>query len=111
MLNIFTKYAIEQPGNWLSPGGKYKKFASSNSDLIFTWNYELGTLSFKGEMGDRLKELFITVCMTGKSLPAERSGFEHVALNSDKPLSILAEPRPRLLEYLPITIVLDHVIM
>ncbi|CAB4011506.1 Hypothetical predicted protein, partial [Paramuricea clavata] len=33
--------------SWLSPGGKYKKFTSSNSDLIFTWNYELGTLSFK----------------------------------------------------------------
>ena len=88
MLKIFTKYAIEQPGNWLSPGGKYKKFISSNSDLIFTWNYELGTLSFKGEMGDRLKELFITVCTTGKSLPAERSGFEHVALNNDEPLSV-----------------------
>ena len=88
MLKIFTKYAIEQLGNWLSPGGKYKKFISSNSDLIFTWNYELGTLSFKGEMGDRLKELFITVCSTGKSLPAERSGFEPVALNNDEPLSV-----------------------
>ena len=63
MLKIFTRYAIEQPGNWLSPGGKYKKFISSNSDLIFTWNYELGSLSFKGEMGDRLKELFITLCI------------------------------------------------
>ena len=39
-------------------------------------------------MGDRLKELFITVCTTGKSLPAERSGFEPVALNNDKPLSV-----------------------
>ena len=81
MLKIFTKHAIEQPSNWLSPGGKYKKFTTSNSDLIFTWNYELGTLSFKGEMGDRLKELFITVCTMGKSLPA-------VALNNDKPLSV-----------------------
>ena len=88
MLKIFTKYAIEQPGNWLSPGGKYKKFTSSNSDFIFTWNYELGTLSFKCEMGDRLKELFITVCTTRKSLPADRSGFEPVALNNDKPLSV-----------------------
>ncbi|CAB3985512.1 Hypothetical predicted protein, partial [Paramuricea clavata] len=88
MLKIFTKHAIEQPDNWLSPGGKYKKFTSSNSDLIFTWNFELRTLSFKVEMGDRLKELFISVCMMGKSLPAERSGLEPVALNNDKPLSV-----------------------
>ncbi len=88
MLKKFTKHAIQQPGNWLSPGGKYKKFTSSNSDLIFTWNYELGTLSFKGEMGDRLKELFITVCMMGKSLTADHSGFAPVALNNDKPLSV-----------------------
>ena len=88
MLKIFTKHAIQQPGNWLSPGGKYKKFTSSNSDLIFTWNYELGTLSFKGEMGDRLKELFITVCTMGKSLPADRSGFAPVALNNDNPLIV-----------------------
>ena len=88
MLKIFTKYAIEQPGNWLSPGGKYKKFTSSNSDLIFTWNYELGTLSFKGEMGDRLKKLFITDCMMGESLPADRSCYEPVASNNDKSLSV-----------------------
>ncbi|CAB3990360.1 Hypothetical predicted protein, partial [Paramuricea clavata] len=39
-------------------------------------------------MGDRLKELFITVCTMGKSLPAEYLGFEPVALNNDKSFSV-----------------------
>ena len=55
MLKIFTKNAIGHPGKWLSPGGKYKKFVSSNSDLTITWNYELGMLTFKGSVGDNLK--------------------------------------------------------
>ena len=54
MLKIFAKNAIGQAGKWLSPGGKYKKFVSSNSDLTITWNYELGMLTFKGNVGDNL---------------------------------------------------------
>jgi hypothetical protein len=61
MLKLFTKNAIGQAGKWLSPGGKYKKFVSSNSDLTITWNYELGMLTFKGSVGDNLKELFANI--------------------------------------------------
>ena len=64
MLKIFTKNAVGQIGNWQSPGGRYKKFISSNSDVILTWNYENGTLSFKGKVGDSLKELFISMFST-----------------------------------------------
>ena len=39
LLKIFTKCAIEQRGIWSSPGGKYKKFTGSKSDLTYTWNY------------------------------------------------------------------------
>ena len=60
--------------------------------MILTWNSELGTLTFKGEMGNRLKQLFITVCMLGKSLPVDYpvSVFapEAMAWNNDKPLSV-----------------------
>ena len=62
MLKIFVKCAIGQSGNWLSSGGKYKKFTSRNTDLILTWNYELGLLSLKGNAGADLENLLINVC-------------------------------------------------
>ena len=71
MLKLFIKCAIEQAGTWMSSGGKYKKFTSSSSDLILTWNYGLCTLSFRGEEGARLKELLIHVCTMEKNLPAD----------------------------------------
>ena len=72
MLKIFTKNVVGQLGNCLSPGGRYKKFVSSNSDLILTWNYENGTLSFKGKVGDSLKELFISMHSTKEGKAASR---------------------------------------
>ena len=54
--------AIVRKANWLSSGGKYKKFTSCNTDLILTWNYELGLLSLKGNTGVNLENLLINVC-------------------------------------------------
>ena len=62
MLTIFVKCAIGQSGNWLSSGGKYKKFTSCSTNLILTWNYELGLLSLKGNTGANLENLLINVC-------------------------------------------------
>ena len=39
-----------------------KKFTSRNTDLILTWNYELGLLSLKGNTGANLENLLINVC-------------------------------------------------
>ena len=46
----------------LATGGKYKKFTSCNTDLILTWNYELGLLSLKGNTEANLEDLLINVC-------------------------------------------------
>ena len=67
MLNALVKHAIEQTSVWWSPGGRYKKFISNNSDLILSWNYDKGLLSFHEKTGDRLKELFIDICTSKKS--------------------------------------------
>ena len=62
MLRLFIKWGVSQPGIWSAPGGKYKKFCSTNENLIITWNYESGNLSFKGETGDTLRALLINMC-------------------------------------------------
>ena len=41
LLKIFVKCVIGEFGKWLLSGGKYKKFMSSNTDLILTWNHKL----------------------------------------------------------------------
>jgi hypothetical protein len=71
--NCFTKCAIEQPGIWSSPGGKYKKFTGSKSDLTYTWNYESGMLTFHGKVGKQLKDLLIYMCARKESTPADRA--------------------------------------
>ena len=67
ILNAFVKHTIEQTGVWWSPGGRYKKFISNNSDLILSWNYDKGLLSFHGKTGDRLNELFMDICTSKRS--------------------------------------------
>ena len=62
MLRLFIKCDVSQPGIWSAPCGKYKKFCSTNKDLILTWNYELGNLSLKGGTGDILRTLLINMC-------------------------------------------------
>lgn len=42
-------------------GGKYRRFTSSNSDLVFSWNCGRGFLSFQRNTGDCLKEPFINI--------------------------------------------------
>lgn len=79
MLKIFMKCGIEQTGVWSSPGGKYKKFVSSNSDLVVSWNYERGLLSFQGKTGDRLRDFLINICT---SKPVFCTSSEAVALNT-----------------------------
>ncbi|CAB4014307.1 Hypothetical predicted protein, partial [Paramuricea clavata] len=82
MLKIFTKCAIAQTGIWSSPGGKYRRFTSSNSDLILSWNYERGFLSFQEKTGDCLNELFINICTNKESRPAYYTGPESVTSNT-----------------------------
>ena len=77
---------MSQPGIWPAPGGKYKKFCSNNKDLILTWNYESGNLSFKGETGDVLRSLLITMCTDGGILSKHRSHSDYVP--SDKSLHV-----------------------
>ncbi|CAB4002193.1 Hypothetical predicted protein [Paramuricea clavata] len=60
MLKIFTNIFVSQPGFWSASGGKYNKFCGSNTDLIISWNYDLGNLSSKGKIGDTLKTFFST---------------------------------------------------
>ena len=62
MLKLFIKCSVSQLGIWSAPGGKYKKFCSTNKDLSLTWDYESGNLSFKGETGDILRTLLINIC-------------------------------------------------
>ena len=54
MLKIFTKNVVGQLGHWLSLGGRYKKFVSSNSDLILTWNYDI--YLYRQMMRERIRE-------------------------------------------------------
>ena len=77
---------MSQPGIWPTPGGKYKKFCSNNKDLTLTWNYEPGNLSFKGETGDILRSLLITMCTDGGILSKHRSHSDYVP--SDKSLHV-----------------------
>ena len=63
MLNAFVKHTIEQNCVWWFPGGRYKKFISNNSDLILSWNYDKGLLSFHGKTGDR----FMDICTSKRS--------------------------------------------
>jgi hypothetical protein len=51
MLKLYIKCCVNETGVWSAPGGKYKKFCSTSTDLALSWNYELGTLSFKGKVG------------------------------------------------------------
>ena len=88
MLKIFTKNAIGYEGKWISPGGKYKKFVSSNSDLTITWNHELGMLTFKGNVGDNLKELFINIYSMNEDKPTNSINFEPGPSNKDKLLRV-----------------------
>lgn len=80
---LFIEGAIGQLGKRSPPSGEYKKFTRLNSDLILTWNYELGTLSFKDEMGGGLKELFINVRTTDKSLVTGHLSLDFVTSNHD----------------------------
>ena len=73
MLKLFISCCVSQPGIWSAPGGKYKKFCSTNNDLTLTWNYELGNLSFKGETGDILRTLLIYICTDSETLWKGRS--------------------------------------
>ena len=79
---------MSQPGIWSAPGGKYKKFCSTNKDLTLTWNYELGNLSFKGETGDILRILLIYICTDSETLLKDYSYSDHVFLTTDKSLHV-----------------------
>ena len=88
MLKIFTKNVVGQLGNWLSPDGRFKKFVSSNSDLSLAWNYENGSLSFRGKVGDCLKELFISMYSTKEGKAASRTSYELVSPIIDSTLRV-----------------------
>ena len=71
ILKIFIKCVICQSGKWLSSGGK---FTSSNTDLILTWNSDLGMLSFKGKVEKTLENLLIKMSTAKESTPTDTSG-------------------------------------
>ena len=77
---------MSQPGIWSALGSKYKKFCSTNKNLTFTWNYESGNLSFKGETGDILRTLLINMCMDSRFLSKHCSHSDCVP--SDKSLHV-----------------------
>ena len=79
---------MSQPGIWSAPGGKYKKFRCTNTDLTLTWNYELGNLSFKGKTGDILKTLLINICTDSDILSKDCSFSDRVPSSKDKSLYI-----------------------
>ncbi len=63
------KCGVNQIGDWSASGGKYKKFCSRNTDLVVSWNYDLGFLSFKGQTGDILKTLLTNICTESEISP------------------------------------------
>ena len=65
-----TKCRKSVIGTWPSPASRCKKFTSSSSDLILSWNYVRGLVSFQGKTEDRLSELPINICKSNKSPPA-----------------------------------------
>ena len=87
MLKLFIRCCVSQPGTWSAPGGKYKKFCSTNKDLTLTWNYELGNLSFKGETGDILR-ILLYICTDSETLLKDCSYGDHVFLTTDKSLHV-----------------------
>ena len=87
-LKIFTKNAIGYEGKWISPSGKYKKFVSSNSDLTITRNHKLGMMTFKGNVGDNLKELFVKIYSMNEDKPTNSKSFEPGSSNKDKLLRV-----------------------
>ena len=70
ILKTFVECAIGQTGKWLSPGGKYRKFASCNTDLTLTWNCELGLLSLKGTTGAKLENPLVNMSTGAEVGPA-----------------------------------------
>jgi hypothetical protein len=47
-------------GKWFSPGGRSKKFISTNINLIITWYYgKKGSLLFCGECAEMYKEMVV----------------------------------------------------
>ena len=71
MLKLFMKCGVNQIGDWSASGGKYKKFCSRNTDLVVSWNYDLGFLSFKGQTGDILKTLLTNICTESEISPTK----------------------------------------
>ncbi len=63
------KCCVNHIGDWSASGGKFKKFCSRNTDLVVSWNYDLGFLSFKGQTGDILKALLTNICTESEISP------------------------------------------
>ena len=78
--------AIGINGKWSSPGGKSKKFVSSDLDLIVTWYYgKQGSLLFRGEHADIVKKFFIN-----KLLPCISTTGDDVQSKCDCQCGVLA---------------------
>ena len=83
LLKRITSEAFRLEGKWSSPGGKRKKFVSSNTDLSFTWYPEKqNSLIFQGRGGDTLQNVCIRYCEVKQS----RSGnkFSNEFCESDR---------------------------
>ena len=78
--------AIGINGKWSSPGGKSKKFVSSDLDLIVTWYYgKQGALLFRGEHANNVKKFLIN-----KLLPCIGTTEDDVQCKCDRQCGVLA---------------------
>ena len=96
MLKIFDKCASITKcrksviGTWPSPASRCKKFTSSSSDLILSWNYVRGLVSLQGRTDDRLSELPIDICKSNKSTanPGSNTTCENASNTCNRQLRI-----------------------
>ena len=68
-------------GKLTSPGCKYKTFTSFHSDLIFTWNYELGSSGLKIKWAS-IKMVLLNVRASNGQRLVGVSDFELVTSNN-----------------------------
>jgi hypothetical protein len=83
LLKRITSEIFRLDGKWSSPGGKRKKFESSNTDLSFTWYPDKqNLLIFQGRGGDTLQNVYIRYCEVKQSKSATE--FSNECYESDR---------------------------
>jgi hypothetical protein len=92
LLKRITSEIFHLEGKWSSPGGKRKKFESSNTDLSFTWYPDKqNSLIFQGRGGDTLQNVCIRYCEVKQSKSGTEFSnecFESDRLSADDNISV-----------------------